>query len=396
MLKQLEFDWLSLRVALEGQSFLDVPRLNLKSKAEAKQFLLSYGYDVDDPTQKEEIWRIYFQSVAFLRDHLLDPGESFPSEFLSRNQSTDILRLLTDASAASMPNADGMDRAQLLRGRWACAVLRVMHIISHLDNDVRLEHFQYARQQVFERFEKWVSPAGPRRWKFGQGPEAISLVRFLRKERKERNSILIKLLSKPQTVVEEIYDRLGFRFVTETRFDCYRLVQTMFDLGVVSPPNVQPGRSVNTLIPFDVLSQVVSTTASELQRGEISVRLARRRVQKLEEENLVPLGMMRNPFSSRWYRAIQFTCRQLITAPDPTYKFWKQVEGFIKASKQASPILKKIPITLRETKTFYYPFEIQIMDIESYVESIGGRSRHREYKGKQRLMARNRVLRDLI
>ena len=36
---------------------------------------------------------------------------------------------------------------------------------------------------------------------------------------------------------------------------------------------------------------------------------------------------------------------------------------------------------------------LQIMDLQSYVESIGGRSRHRDYKAKQKLMARNRVLR---
>ena len=106
--------------------------------------------------------------------------------------------------------------------------------------------------------------------------------------------------------------------------------------------------------------------------------------------------MIRNPFSSRWYRAIQFTCRQLIVAPDPTFRFWNEVQEAVGTSKTAQNLLKKIPITLREKRTFYYPFEIQILDLESYVESIGGRSRHREYKAKQRLMARNRVLRDLV
>ena len=397
MLKQLHFDWAALRVALEGSSYLDTPRLNVSSRAEARQFLLSYGYDLDDTSVREELWRIYFQSVAFLRDQLLDPGEKIPDEFLTRGPQSDILRLILDASSVpDLPSSTAAQRAQRTRGRWACAILRVMHIISHLDNDVRLENFHFARQQIFERFDSLVSPNGNRRWKFGTHLQSVPLVRYIKKERKERNSILIKLLSKPHNVVEEIYDRLGFRFVTETRFDCYRLVETLFKLGVVSAPNIQPGRAMNSLIPFETLKQTVDSAAHDLMKGDISVRIARRRIQKLEEENLVPLGMIRNPFSSRWYRAIQFTCRQLIVAPDPTFRFWNEVQEAVGTSKTAQNLLKKIPITLREKRTFYYPFEIQILDLESYVESIGGRSRHREYKAKQRLMARNRVLRDLV
>src|SRR5688572_3532894 len=124
---RIEFDWPSLQVALEGQSFLDVPQLNLKSKAEAKTFLLSYGYDVDDPFQKEEIWRIHFQAIAFIQNYLLDEGEKIPQEFLSRGGQSDIIRLLLEAS-----------KDQSTIGKWACALLRVMHIISHLDNDIRL------------------------------------------------------------------------------------------------------------------------------------------------------------------------------------------------------------------------------------------------------------------
>jgi uncharacterized protein (TIGR04562 family) len=395
----LEFDWPSMRVALEGLSCLDLPKLNVKTKAEAKNFCLAYGYDLDDLGVREEIWRLYFQSISFIRDQLLETGEKFPEEFLSRGPQTDILRLLLDASSVggvSSSKLSPLERQRLRKGKWACSILRVMHIISHLDNDVRLENFNFAREQIFERFDSHVTYTGSRRWKFGSGPNAVTLVRYIKKERKDRNSILIKLLSKPNNVVEEIFDRLGLRFVTENRFDCYRLVQAMINLGVVSAPNIHPGRAINSLIPFDILSQNVDSIRKELEKGEISWKVASRKIQSIEQENLVPLGMMRNPFSSRWYRAIQFTSRQLIGAPDPTFKFWQEIQRGLAKVKSAETALKKIPITLREKRTFYYPFEVQIMDLESYVESIGGRSRHRDYKAKQRLMARNRVLRDLV
>jgi uncharacterized protein (TIGR04562 family) len=401
MFKSLEFDWTSLRVVLEGTSSIDSPRLNLPNKAAAKQFLLSYGYDIDDPLVREELWRIYFQSVSFIQDQLLDSGEKIPDELLVRGAGSDLLRLLVEASnnqttktVFSPSSHKSLGRG--LIGKWACAILRVMHIISHLDNDVRGENFQFARQQIFDRFDKFVLPSGPRRWKFQFDDKHVTLVRYIKKERKERNSILIKLLSKPLSFVEEIYDRIGFRFVTENRYDAYKLLQLLIDSGSLSVANIQPGRSLNSLIPFEALHQTVTQTQKELERGEISVRLARRMIQKLEEEHHVPIGVARNPLSSRWYRSIQFTGRQMISAPDPAFKFWNEVQAHLAKVPAIRSNLKKIPISLREKKTFYYPFEIQIMDVESYVESIGGRSRHREYKDKQRLMARNRVLRDLV
>jgi uncharacterized protein (TIGR04562 family) len=403
MLQSLKFDWSSIKVALEGQSAVDIPRLNIKNKTDAKQFLFSYGYDVDDPLIREEIWRIYFQAIAFIREQLLDPGEKIPDPFLMRGASSDIIRLLIEASEPSKALLIGsgtqklsgpMQKARM--GRWACAILRVMHIISHLDNDVRVENFQAAREQIFGRFDRFITQTAPRRWRFGDNSNGVGLVRYIKKERKERNSILIKLLSKPQAVIEEIYDRLGFRFVTETRFDCYRLLQVMLDFGVIVLPNIQPGRSVNSLIPLDIFKEITTQTHDELEKGQLSLRLARRKIQKLEEENLVPLGMVRNPLSSRWYRAIQFTCRHLIVAQDPTFKFWMEAKARLEKSAATRKIVEKIPVSLREKKTFFYPFEVQILDVESYVESIGGRSRHRDYKQKQRLMARNRVLRDLV
>lgn len=382
---RLDFEWPSFRVALEGRSYLDVPKLALENKNDAKLFLKSYGYDIDDPLIREEIWRIYFESLSFIKNHLLDPGEKIPTEFFMRGNHSEILRLLTEASKRSSD-----------RGRWACSILRVMHIVSHLDNDVRIENFGHAREQIFTSMDSHITSVGGRRWRFGGKEMGIPLVRYIKKERKERPSILMKLLSRPTNVVEEIYDSLGFRFVTETRFDAYRLIHQLFRSGAVSPANIQPGRSVNTLIPLDIFKQTIDETRELLDRGELGPKTLAKALKKIEDETLVSWSLVRNPNTSRWYRAIQFTCRHLVVAPDPTYRFWSEIKPELEKAKNAATLLKKIPITLRERRTFYYPYEIQILDKDSYVESIGGRSRHREYKAKQRLMARNRVLRDLI
>jgi uncharacterized protein (TIGR04562 family) len=384
---ELSFDWDALWAATEGRSYIDVQKLGVLTKVEAKKFLQAYGYDIDDPQVREEIWRIYFEAISVLRNALLDPGEEIPPAFLSRGQQSDIVRLILEASRQS-PEASS---------RWSCALLRVMHIISHLDNDVRYDNFRYAREQIFNRFDSLVTKLDEgRRWAFTSGDQSVKLIRYFKKERKDRNSTLLKLLSKPKSMVEAIYDRIGFRFVTETKWDAFQLIRLLFDSGVLSPPNIHPQRSFNTLLPTEQFRDFVEDLRHQLKTQGLGEADAVRAIRSLENESGVSLGVARNRFTSSWYRAIQFTCRQLIVAPDPTFRFWEGVRAEIVKRPGMEDILREIPITLREKRTFYYPFEIQILDKESYVEAIGGRSRHRDYKARQRLMARNRVLRDLF
>jgi uncharacterized protein (TIGR04562 family) len=386
MVTPIKFRWTPLKIALEGHSYLDFPALDLLSKNEAKKFLLAYGYDVDDPQAKEEIWGIYFESVSFIRNHLLDEGESMPETFLQRSPNTEILKLLTEASSRK-----GTD------SKWACALLRVMHIISHLNNDIRMENFQYSREQIFGRFDALIRPIQSRRWEFGDSKVRVPLVRYIKRERKKRNSVILKLLSKPQTVVEAVYDSIGFRFVTENRFDSFRLIQAFMDTGAVSPANIYPNRSINNLLPLNSFQQAVETLESELGDLDASKsKLIQKRMEEAEDSYKIPMSKLRNPFSSPWYRAIQFTCRQIIRAPDPAFIQWNKLREEMQTTPALKKVLSKIPMALREIRSFYQPYEIQILDKDSYVESLSGRSRHRDYKDRQRLMARNRVLRDLV
>ncbi len=380
------FDWSSLRSAVFGSSFIDIPKLNTQSRQEARRFLAAYGYDLDDPVIREEIWRIYFEALSFLRNALLEPGESIPTEFLSRGPQSDVLRLMVEASK---PDPDAS-------GKWACAFLRVMHTISHLDNDVRHDFFQSAREQIFRRFDKLVQVESGRPKYFGVGNRRVTLLRYQKKERKDRNSTLIKLLSKPSAAVEAIYDRLGFRFVTETKLEAVELLQQFFEHGVICPANIFPNRSINTLVNIEALWAEVEKQKIVEKADRVSPVEIRHLFKNAVNSADASARGQKNQFTSNWYRTLQFTCRLLVTAPDPTFRFWEDMKKELGSSKMMKSKLQKIPITIRERRSFFYPFEIQIMDKDSYLDAIGGRSRHREYKAKQRLMARNRVLRDLI
>ncbi len=384
MIEKLDFHWNALRGALEGVSALDFRNLGIRTKAQAKNFLLSYGYDVEDLQMKEEIWRVYFEALSYIRTELLEEGEKVPEQFFVRGAVNEIQKLLMDTSLDDE------------RGKWACALLRVMHIISHTDNDIRLGQFSAARDQIFSRFDQFVKRIPGRKFLFSTGEKSIPLLRYYKKLRKERASLLTKMLAKTTATPERIYDNVGFRFVTESRFDCYRLLNMMLEAGAVSAPNILPLRSVNTLIPYDVLHREIESLRTQLMAGEISLQDVGLRIKQIENESLVPRAQHRNPFSSPWYRSIQFTSRQLIHAPNPAYATIEEMRKRLKDFPEAEHLAREVPVMVQEKISFFYPFEVQIIDKESYIETLVGRSRHREYKSKQRLIARNRVLRDLV
>lgn len=380
-------EWLPLNQAFSGESILDFPRLDIQTRAEAKTFVNAYGYDFDDPTTREELWRIYFEALHFIRNVLLLPTEKLPPSFFERNNQNDVTKLLMEAS-----QMNGGERS-----KWACSILRVMHTISHLDNDLRLENFHTAREKIFSQFDPFVRQIAPRKWTFGKADEeGIPLIRYQKKVKKERNSMILKLISKAQHDVELIYDSLGFRFVVEKRVDAIRLVEKFFEVGAMSYANIQPRRSFNNLVDTNILHKEMEVLRGEVEKGNITPQQAEESFRALDiPPNDDPEVGVKNLFSSPYYRALQFTCRHLIHVQDSTLPLLDRIRAQLDKTLAGRRFLKTFPIVLREKKAFYYPYEIQITDKDSYVENLRGRSSHRDYKAKRRHMARTRVLRGI-
>lgn len=382
-LSQWPHDWLPINQTISGESIIDFPHLNVRTKNESKTFLKAYGYDIEDPIIYEEIWRVYFEALHFIRNVLLEPDEKLPPSFYERTSQNDILKLLVEAS---VPQGE--------RSAWACAILRVMHTISHLDNDLKLENFHTAREKIFAQFDPFVRQIAPRKWSFGKpGEEGITLVRYQKKIKKERNSMIVKLISKAQNDVELIYDSLGFRFVVEKKIDAIRLVEKFFELGAISYANIQPRKSFNNLIDIKILQEKMEKLHRDVEIGrltsqEADAQFALMDIPLMKEEE----AGVKNSFSSPHYRSLQFTCQHLVHVQDSVLPVLEKVRSQLEKTMTGRRFLKSFPIVLRERKAFYYPYEIQITDKASYVENLRGRSSHRDYKEKRRIMARKRVL----
>jgi len=386
--KKFEFPWNILKTVILGASILDVPRLDIHTMEEATNFIQVYGFNATNPDDKEILWGFFDDAVSFIEKSLCDPRfPKIPEHLRSRESINDFRRLLLIAS----DRTSGTDQI------YACAILRLMHVLIHLSLDPRLKYFSQAQNQILNRLDNYiyvdeidgVTYLGNRNE--GSG---IKLLFFKKKDRKDREREIIKVLHKKESTVEDIYDRLGFRLVTETKFDAICAVKFLLRNNVISVPNIRPGRSRNFLVDLDRLEFEITRIHKYIQKnGEDSpyldklVRRLERRIGWRKQVGFI------NPYSSHTYRALQFTCRELVRVRNREYYLYnrlkeqlKDIHGGIAALNN---VFDKPPSNPYEY--IFFPYEVQIMDITAYADSIFGKSSHEEYQRKQLEAARIRV-----
>ncbi len=349
-----------------GVSVLDTERLNIRSLAEAREFVRAYGYDMENPEDLEQLWATHRRAVNLIKEHLLDPGESIPEELAEPSQLKDLCNLLLIASST--------EPAERHLQRWACAILRVMHVYVHLRNDLFSAFRDEIQAQIFKPIEDVIvhddesgmAILGP-----SEADGGIVLHKFEVKPFKTTASAVIKLLARPEKVALTLLDKLGLRFVTQNVFDSFRVIRFLVDRHIMSYPHIIPDQSNNTLYPVNLFMEVMEDIKALQERGET---VSPEQIQKWLKERLEKAGeraqflAKANEFSDPDYRFIKFINRKLITVsvgPEDAQRVFR----------------------------FFYPFEIQIMDHETYVRNLSGPLAHDEYKARQRKRARERVFR---
>jgi uncharacterized protein (TIGR04562 family) len=151
------------------------------------------------------------------------------------------------------------------------------------------------------------------------------------------------------------------------------VVQYLRQKNVVMFANIKPSRSRNTLIDINWLRDEID----RLDRGEEALERSQR-VKRLRESLAVrPFPSSNQPFTNRFssvdYHSIQFTCRQQI-----------RVRDMLADERQGGEM------------RFFFPFEVQVLDAESYQMSRDGLASHEVYKRRQRREVQRRVMGPLI
>jgi uncharacterized protein (TIGR04562 family) len=383
-----------VELMLHGKSAIDshqgLPPRTLES---ANRFLWFYGYDLENPIETAEVMGNYQEALRFIKKYFLKPenptGASLeiPKVFY---EITDLRELVLFSSNKAFEYTD--------RQRWACAILRVMHTISHLDKDLRHDYYASIQHQILDRFYKEIHNTDGKLF-FGdpKSGQAVELVKYETKPRKTRDSAILKLLHKPENVAEDIFDQVGIRFVVKESVDVIRVLKILSDRYIIMPMNIRPSRSRNTLFDPYLYRRTWRKARSDVQKGyltspaEVDTLIDRALSEGSQDQSKVVV----NPFSSSSYRSIQFTCRQLVKYRNPIYEDLKNLRNAVK--KIDEPEIQKLAdrvdlSRLAREQRFFYPFEVQIFDFKNYQEAENGRASHTVYKAAQVQACMRRVL----
>lgn len=376
-----------LDVLIGGTSFLDSKegfKNSFSGTTSIENFVFAYGYDYEDPIEHAELQGNIQEAVRFIKRYFLRPENPSGLSLEMPKKLNDLLDLRELLKHASMPSSE-------LR-HWACAVLKVVHTISHIDRDIRTHYFTEIQKQIFDRFYRFLNRDEDGSLYLGRNPEdplRVDLFEFQIKPKKSRDSILMKLLHKPESVAEELFDRVGIRVITKNRVDAIRVIHFLEQTNVIVAANIKPSRSRNTLIDTRIFKEVLE---NNIENEGI--------LQDLLESVPHPELRADNPFSSEHYRAIQFTCRQLIKIRNSVadqIRDLKQESKNQSLDPQFQSNLDRVDLkSIQKMIRFFYPFEVQIMDQLSHIENEKGRSAHVEYKKAQQNTAMIRVMGSLV
>jgi uncharacterized protein (TIGR04562 family) len=377
------------RVILGGESPIDLEGLRIHSYEEAREFALNYGFDLDILSQRAHVMRVFEDALKFISTVLLEGSDlKVPNAFYELEDPHNLLLW-----ASERPGTGGHRSEE---ARWSCVVLRVMHTLFHVDHNVNLRFLPEIQRQVFEPYDRFLEQKADGAWVL-KGAYEVALMAVERKENKDRNSMLLKMLHKPENVAETIYDQIGIRLVAEDRLGVLETIRFLLDHHVIMATSIKPSRSRNLMIDLPALEAWMEGLPPAFELAQMGPE-ARRQLSEsltLRAREAHP----DNPHMSQDYSAVQFTARTLIRLPSPA----AGVLGLIQKRVQdlgdpALGGLLGIPelIQSQEEFTFFFAHEVQIMERTGFQSSQSGPASHAEYKLRQRSAARRRVLRGIL
>lgn len=401
-LSKYHFDWEMFDVILGGQSALDANTFlsPMNNKEEVYDFLEGYGFPQTDPVMRAELFGNFQEALQFIRRYFLKEGNAdgldltIPTNLYSISEVSDLFLM-----AMGSDNQVGQEERI-----WASIILKVMHIILHVDKDLRQNYFTDIQRQVFDRFYRFIFRDEANGLFLGKRSEkdlAIPLMDFQTKSRKSRDSIIIKLLHKPESVAEEVFDRIGIRIVTSNKIDILRAIKFLQGHHIIMAHNLKPSRTRNFLFNMGQFKQSYTSVIRKCLKQDLPEEVFRENLESELNKNLPPAKKKNeNVHSSPEYRAIQFTCRQLIKIDNPFFQEFNKVRSMAKEHRDDNEIAEKIlsldTSYLSRNIRFFYPFEVQIVDAENHEINTVGEASHNQYKKSQLKSAMLRMFRPLL
>jgi uncharacterized protein (TIGR04552 family) len=332
-----------IRLILRGSSVIDWRRMHFQAREEVDRFLRLC--QIDTSRAHDEAWArmVLADAVEYLRrtfDYRVADAVASPGE---------IHDLFLYASGV---------KGQPRHRRIACIVLKVMHVLQHIEGRDLLHRLAVSEADLSELVTAKVMDVAQLLQDKG-----LPVVEFANSI-KSRESLITKLLAKKETVAAQIYDRTRFRIITRTHADIlpvlYFLTQHLFPFNFVVPDQTE-----NTLISF----KSVLDENPHLQQYAQQLHL------DLDYE--VREERTRNLFSGNSYRALNF----VVDVP-------LRMDAYLPAPEEDT--------RERKNRTAFTLVEFQIIDEETSRQNEEGENAHKLYKRRQKRRVLRRLSRGLV
>lgn len=356
---RFHFDPDILNTLAGGKSAIDIPKLNIRNLEAAKSFVQSYGFDLSEHKNVEKLWYYHRRALVLLTEKLGFKLSEIPETVRDPKLLQDISHLLVYASSQRRSETDLQ--------KWSCALLRCMHVFVHAESDLFSSFSHEIQSQILAPFQKSIFHGGNTHSTYLKSQDnhhpQVELLGFEVKPFKTSTSTVIKLLAKPDALAMKVFDKLGVRFITKSVFDSFQVLRFLVAENLISYPHIMPDQSSNNLYPVDLFLSI----CDKFSRGNSDIKSDEINLSFEKELNRAGEGAKffrkSNEQSSQKFRFIKFITRKLIHI---------RPEG-------------------KEAFSFFYPFEVQVMDESSYKAMSTGPTEHQAYKDRQIETARKRL-----
>jgi len=313
-----------VRLMLRGDSVIDWHRLSFSDHAEIDRFLRLNEFD---PESDDE--------MARLEDLRADAVDYLARAFAMA---------IPDEVAADLPARDLFLVASSHgpHQKWACVVLKVMHIIHHINGRQALLKVSVSDEIIFREIELKVLQV------VEQLRAAGAPLTEFEWSRKPRDSQITKLLAKRSTLAANIYDKLRFRLIVPSEADLVPMLATL-SRQLIPFNYVVPGESVNQLVDLRAILKADASGAHQ------------------------PTEIPFNEFSGPEYRIVNFVADLPL-----------RLERLIPRA-ELPPELSHVVFVLTE---------FQVCDKVTSIRNESGASSHEAYKARQHERVRMRLFRD--
>lgn len=317
-----------IQLLLRGQSVIDWHRLALSSDEDVRRLLALNGLELGDPRDEARLADLRQQAVRYI---------------------SDVLKLrLDDTIADKVPWVQLPRIASGKAGphqRQACTLLKVMHILYHLEAREMRASLAISDSEIFSLVEESVTRMFDELRTAG-----VPVVEFSW-SRKSKESQLTKLLLKKENNAARVFDRLRFRLIVRDPDDLVPTLRIMLHRCI--PFNyVVPDQTVNTLIDLNSL-KAHGDTSFDTDAG-------------------TPPLPGSNEFSGKSFHVLNFVADLPV-----------RVDALLPGDHDE-----------RRGRVVFVLAEFQVMDKRTAEANEQGESSHAEYKRRQHQHVRMRLLRE--